>query len=64
MPIEQQQAPTEDHYALLWQGVSDLHTETMNCDIPITVLATNPLQCTLLLHNSKHEDSTTLGIES
>ena len=59
-PIANQEPPAKDNCAVLWQGISDLETDTMHWDLPIDLLATNPLQCTLL-QSSKFEDSTTLS---
>lgn len=46
--VPDQVQPHSDNTGVLWHGTSDLSTETMYWDLPITVLSNNPLQCGII----------------
>ncbi|XP_067929881.1 RAB6A-GEF complex partner protein 2-like [Watersipora subatra] len=58
-PIEPQCPPPQDTQGTHWHGVTNLETETIHWDLPITVLSNNPLQCGLL-QSLRSEETITL----
>ena len=47
-PVPDQVQPYSDNTGVLWHGTSDLSTETMYWDLPVTILSNNPLQCGII----------------